>query len=144
MARNGTGNSIPTIDIEHPTIDLIEPGRGEQDLHKMAEDELFMNEPVEIYVHPVSDENAPPYVILNCNGTNQPVARGVNQVVKRKFVEILARMKETKYSQQPANPYEPDNRPLVGRQGMCYPFDMVSDRNPKGRAWLNKIMAEAA
>jgi len=133
----------PKIDVRTPGPDLIDPVT-EGDLHQLASEESFMNEQVTIYVHPVSDENAPPYVILNCNGTNQPIARGVNQSIKRKFVEILARMKETKYTQVQDNPNEPDQRHLKGRTGMCYPFDLIQDENPKGRAWLNKVMAEAA
>jgi len=142
MARANSNNSI-AIDIQEPEVDLVQPG-SEVDLHELAAEEAFMNEPVTIYVHPVSDENAPPYVILNVNGTNQPVARGVNQEIKRKFVEVLARMKETKYHQVNNNPADPSDRSLIGRQGMCYPFDLITDRNPRGRAWLNKVMAEAA
>lgn len=133
----------PTIDIQIPSVDLIDPV-NERDLHALASEEAFMNEPVEIFVHPVSDENAPPYVILNVNGVSQPVARGTAQTVKRKFVEVLARMKETKYTQVQNNLNDPSDRSLIGRTGLCYPFDMLKDANPRGRAWLNKIMAEAA
>ena len=136
------GNT-PTLDIVEPTIDLLEPG-SERDLHSLAQDEQFMNEILTVTVHPVSDENAPPYVILNVNGVSQPIARGIEQKVKRKFVEVLARMKETKYTQIQNNVADPSDRSLIGRSGLCYPFEVVSDPNRKGRAWLSKILAEAA
>ena len=133
----------PVIQVEHPEIDLIEPS-GEVTLHELASNEKFMEELVQVRVHTVTDQNAPPYVILNCNGVNQPVARGTNQLIKRKFVEILARMKEVKYNQVQDNPNMPDDRRLVGNEGHCYPFEVIEDKNPLGRAWLSKIMAEAA
>lgn len=143
MATRSRTEGALAIDVQEQEIELVNPGT-EVDLHAMAADEQFMNELVTIHVHPVTDENAPPYVILNCNGTNQPVARGVDQAIKRKFVEILARMKETKYTQVQNNPNDPSDISMRGRSGLCYPFEVVQDNNRRGRAWLTKIMAEAA
>ena len=131
----------PTIDIQIPSVDLIDPV-NERDLHALASEEAFMNEPVEIFVHPVSDENAPPYVILNVNGVSQPVARGTAQTVKRKFVEVLARAKQTgiKTVVDMSNG-EPVNR-IHRHTGLRYPFSIQHDPNPKGAAWLRGILAQ--
>ena len=75
---------------------------------------------------------------------NQPLIRGVPTTVKRKYVEILARMKETKYTQVTRNPSAPDQIDMVARHGLSYPFDLVEDKNPRGRAWLQNVLAEAA
>ena len=103
-----------------------------------------MNDMVTVMVHSTTDENQAPHVIVNCNGTNQPIIRGVPVAVKRKYVEILARMKETKYTQLTPNPAAPDVSELRARHGLAYPFDLVEDKNPRGRAWLNNVLAEPA
>ena len=79
--------------------------------------------------------------VLAVNGTNQPVFRDVPTTIKRKYVEVLARMKETKY-RQVRNPIELDRSELVPRTGPIYPFEVIRDDNPKGRAWLRSIIAE--
>ena len=70
--------------------------------------------------------------------------RGVPMRVRRKYVEILARMKETKYSQVTRNPAAPDQIDMIARHGLAYPFEMLSDENPRGRAWLSNVLAEPA
>lgn len=108
------------------------------------QEEAFMNEMVEVVLADTTDENAPPHIMLSCNGVTQPLMRGVPTKIRRKFVEILARCKESKYSQRVANPMEPDRIEMVQRTANAYPFEVVEDKNPKGRAWLRAVMAEAA
>lgn len=138
-----TKQKIQGIEIsdDAPTIDTVSESK---DFAALAASEVFMNEPVTIMVHSTTDENQPPQVIVNCNGMNQPIMRGYPTTVKRKYVEILARMKETKYSQVTRNPAAPDQIDMVARHGLSYPFDLVEDKNPRGRAWLNNVMAEPA
>jgi hypothetical protein len=109
-----------------------------------ARDEAFMNEMVTIILADTTDENAPPHIILSVNGVTQPLLRGVPTMVRRKFVEVLARCKESKYNQRTANPMEPDRIEMVQRTAFAYPFEVVEDKNPKGRAWLRAVMTEAA
>jgi hypothetical protein len=120
----------------------VEAVVGNTDLKKMLKDEKFMEETVMVMIHPTTSENEPPYAHLNVNGMNQIVPRGQNVPVKRKFVEVLARMKETRYNQTTPNPSEPDKTMMVARHGLAYPFVIVEDKNPKGRAWLEHILAE--
>jgi hypothetical protein len=122
----------------------IEPVSVATDFKRLVEDEAFMNEPVTIEIHPSTDENQPPVVTLNVNGTNQPVIRGVPTTIKRKYLEVLIRMKETKYTQHTPNPMEPDRIQTVGRTAQVYPYQILEDANPKGRAWAAHIQAEAA
>ena len=77
-----------------------------------------MNEPVTIMIHSTTDENQAPHVIVNCNGINQPIIRGVPTEVKRKYVEILARMKETRYTQITPNPAAPDVSEMKSRTAL--------------------------
>lgn len=134
----------PSKGIEvHDDQQLIEPVSSVADFRTLASDEAFMHETVVVYVHPTTDENQPPHVILNVNGTNQPVIRGVNTPMKRKYLEVLARMKETKYTQMTPNPAAPDVSEMRARTALVYPFDLIEDSNPKGRAWLNNVLSEA-
>ncbi len=140
MAKKEVVAGIEILD-DTPTID---PVSQVADLRELAASEVFMNEMVEVMVHSSTDENQAPHVILNCNGTNQPILRGVPTRVRRKYVEILARMKETKYSQVTRNPAAPDQIDMIARHGLAYPFEMLSDENPRGRAWLQNVLAEPA
>ena len=45
------------------------------DFRTLASEEAFMNELVTINVHSTTDENQAPQVVVNVNGTNQPIIR---------------------------------------------------------------------
>lgn len=107
--------------------------------------EAFFNELVEIIVHESTDPAAIPIPQVNVNDVNQFFIRGQKQKVKRMFVARLARMKQTRYTQQIAN--DPSSGHVIQRMiphvGLRYPFSVIHDPNPKGPAWLQKILAEA-
>lgn len=124
-----------------PVIETVAESR---DFRQLAADEQFMNEMVTVLVHSSTDENQSPHVILNCNGVNQVVVRGIPTKIRRKYLEILARMKETKYTQVTPNPAAPDVSEMRARHGLAYPFELVDDGNPRGRAWLQNVLAEQA
>lgn len=128
----------------HDDAPVIETVAESTDFSVLAASEAFMNEQVLIMVHSTTDENQSPHVLVNCNGTNQPIIRGVPTTVRRKYLEILARMKETRYTQMTPNPAAPDLTEMRARHGLAYPFDLIEDKNPKGRAWLNNVLAEPA
>jgi hypothetical protein len=134
----------PAVQIADEGVPLVEPVVANVDLRALVSSEAFMNEPVTIRLHETSDENLQQVAVLNCNGVNQPVARGTTVTIKRKFIEILARMKETKYTQRMLNPSEPDRMEMVPRSGLVYPFEVLEDKNPKGREWVSHILAEPA
>ena len=139
-SKKNTVQGMEIIDDE-PVIETVAESR---DFSKLAADEAFMNELVTVMVHSTTDENQPNHVVVNCNGMNQPLIRGVPTTVKRKYVEILARMKETKYTQVTRNASAPDQIDMVARHGLSYPFDLVEDKIPRGRAWLQNVLAEPA
>ncbi len=141
MARKEGPATGIEINDDQPVIETVAES---QDFGQLAATEAFMNEVVTVMVHSTTDENQAPHVIVNCNGTNQPIIRGVPTKVRRKYVEILARMKETKYTQHTPNPAAPDVSELRARHGLAYPFDLVDDPNPRGRAWLQHVLAEPA
>ena len=110
---------------------------------RILKQEAFMAEIVEVYVYPSASENDPPHFILNVNGINQPVFRGSVTKMRRAHLEVLARMKETKFSQNSMNYMNPDQgNALIPRTAQVYPFEVRNDPNPIGRVWLDKLMRE--
>lgn len=140
MAGKNTPPATEVID-DTPSV---EPVSQNVDFRDLAAQESFMNEMVTVLLHTTTDENQANHVIVNCNGVNQPIFRGVPTAVRRKYVEILARMKETRYTQVTPNPAAPDVSHMHARHGLSYPFELIEDANPRGRAWLHAILAEPA
>ncbi len=108
-----------------------------------AEEIAFMEELVEIVVHPSSDKNAENPVKVAVNGRNQFIFRGKKQTVKRKFVERLARAKPESFVQPGLGNDDPQvhNR-LVSTTALAYPFSILRDSNPRGADWLDKVLSE--
>ena len=108
---------------------------------KDLELEAFMNEMLIVRVHEDSNDNSVEVPCPNVNGLNQPFIRGQDQKVKRKYVEALARCRVTKYEQQ-QDMNRPDNIKMVERTALAYPFTVMHDPNPRGRAWLDAILKQ--
>lgn len=117
---------------------------GNGDGMDKAEMLSFMDENLSIRLMETTEPNAAQLVQVACNGVNQFLMRGKVQNVKRKFVEILARARTTNLS-TPEYIDSNGNRAtrIVKSAGLTYPFQVISDRNPKGAAWLEKILSEA-
>jgi hypothetical protein len=139
MAKN-SNQGVEVLD-DTPIIETVSEN---VDFRELASSEAFMNEIVTVLVHSSTNENEPPHIIVNCNGTNQPIVRGIPTKMRRKYVEILARMKETRYNQITPNPAAPDVTHMNARHGLVYPFELLEDTNPRGRAWLTNVLAEPA
>lgn len=102
----------------------------------------FNEELVDVVVHESTEPNASPLVDTYVNGVPQRFIRGQTQRVKRKFVEVLARAKQTgiKTVVDMSNG-EPVNR-IHRHTGLRYPFSVQHDPNPNGAAWLRNILAQ--
>ena len=115
---------------------------AENDFVEAAELEAFMNEILTIQVHPTQEEGSLDVITPNVNGVNQPIIRGVESKVKRKYVEDLARTRTTVQDQQEQTPGNTANI-LIPRTSLTYPFAVLHDPSPVGREWLQSILAEA-
>lgn len=117
---------------------------AESDLARTAAEEKFMHDVLKIMIFPTTDPNAPPYADISVNGQRQPIPRAVPVPVYRKHVEVLARMKETRVTQDmtPNSQGEITTDSLRGHSGLAYPFNVIEDPSPKGGAWLANILAE--
>lgn len=108
---------------------------------KDAELEAFMNEPVMVTVLSSGKDNETPYVQVAVNGVMQMFLRDQPIVVKRKYLERLARAKETGYDQTVDDRLGERMNTLHNRHSLRYPFQVNRDDNPRGAAWLRSILA---
>lgn len=146
----------PYIDVNSETInqgrsinlsEVGDPGpielASENDVLKADIDiEAFMNEPVTIRLHMTDKEGALTVETPSVNGINQPIVRGVASTIKRKYVEALARARSIGYAQV-RNQFDPTDISMVEKPTLSYPFEVIHDSNPRGRAWLEQILMSA-
>lgn len=116
---------------------------AEANIAKAADLEAFMNEVLVIMVFEDNQEGALPTVEPKVKGMKQIIVRGAQSKVRRKFVEVLARSRTTKYDQIQRDMSDPSSRFMRPKAKMSYPFSVLHDPNPRGKDWLKAILAEA-
>jgi hypothetical protein len=127
--------------IQSDLVQEVEPVTA-HNLTEKAAKLAFLEEKVEVMVHESADPNAEPIVETWVNGTAQRFVRGQTQVVRRKFVEVLARAKNTGIKTNEAMDYNGDRTTaIVKHTALKYPFSVVRDENPRGAAWLKQVMS---
>lgn len=131
-----------------PSEEALEPAQidvVDGPTHKQKMDaEAFNHEVLTIKVHDSTDEDDEPVPSVINGGTSQYFIRGRSQPVKRKFVEVLARMKTTRYTQQIVKDGNGDEHySMVPHTALRFPFSVEHDPSGKrGEEWLKKILAE--
>ena len=137
------GEDIPAKDL---TLEEIKDPKGVDVEHELKQDalerEAFMNEKVTIMLHDSEAEGANQVEVFCVNGVNQPIIRERPQEIKRKYLEVIARCRVTKYRQSVVDPTRPDSIQIREHTVLKYPFSVIHDPNPKGAAWLKNIMAQ--
>lgn len=117
---------------------------SEREWKTAEEAERFYNERLDIEINQTSDRNAPLFAEVGVNGHMVWFPRGTRiNHVPRKFVEALARSQDHSYRTiQEKNP-DADNQMRTTRvRATAYGFSVLRDPNPKGRAWLERVMRE--
>ena len=113
-------------------------------LEKNYADQLaFLEEPVEIMVAEPQEEKESSLVQLFVQGRSQMIIPGQPIVIKRKYLEVLARAKQIRY--KPVVKINdltgaPVNM-MIPRLVLRYNFSVIQDKNPKGAEWLRRILA---
>lgn len=104
---------------------------------------MFMEELVKVRVEPLTEKNPRKIIDLYVNGKPEWVPVGRPWIMRRKFVEVLARSKpinvQTKH-EQPEESLDPKNE-VIRTTSAQFPFSVLED-TPRGVAWVNKLMAE--
>lgn len=132
-----TGPARESLEARH--IEVVDKPVSKDKLDALA----FMEEVITVMVHESNDENDEQLVQVVNDGRSQFFQRGKEQDVKRKFVEVLARAKKTRYSQELVKDANgADTYKQVPHTVLRYSFSVMSDPNPKGRAWLKALLAE--
>ncbi len=106
----------------------------------------FMEEPVEVFIHMTNEKDADKIFDIQVNGRPQIFVPGNTYIVRRKFVDGLARAKPVHYENEEYMDVQ-NGKPIMsvrhpGRRGLRYPFTVVEDKNPLGAAWLKGVLAE--
>lgn len=136
------------LDMTEPTmmpvgdniIETVEDGA----LPSSQADRLAFNEePIEIRLEPRSERNAPRMIDVAVNGERKWIPVGVPVRLRRKFVEGLARAQPYSVATDVGTAMEatPHNH-AIRTPYRLHPFTVLRDDNPRGAAWLNKVMYE--
>lgn len=143
------GGEFDTVYVpEAPEIEIIPgatPGvKGKGGLSAHAQELIFNEEVIEVMVHESTDDNAENPIFTACNGVSQYFYRGVPQQVKRKFVAILASVKEHNVTTPEYTAQDGSRATGIRRtSSLKYPFSIISDPNPRGTAWLKALLRAA-
>lgn len=113
---------------------------GEREFKTVVEMEQFMHEEIVIRIHPTGDKSAPPVVAVGCNGEHVWLPRGRAISIPRKFVENLARYETAYTTERSRDPNSDEGMVQRSAANQPFPFTVISDPHPKGRAWLERIM----
>jgi hypothetical protein len=103
--------------------------------------ERFMEEKVLIEMAALPEDSGQVGVPLAVAPDTQWVLGGQRAVIKRKFVEVLARARTDKFRQY-QNVQNPAASRPVPTTSLSYPFSVIED-TPKGRAWLKEILEQS-
>ena len=128
----------------------IEVAHGGLGFKEKAAKLAFYEEMMTINIHESSDQNAPEtHVFLSVNGRGAGpggmpwVPRGNNVKVARKYVEVLARARPSKYgSVEKLNSVGEREVVYPRTSALRYPFSVIEDTNPQGATWLSKLLRE--
>lgn len=139
LGNAGVAMPGPGASIVHE-VEVVDPAR----VSKAKLDNLAFNEEIVVVrVQETDDQFAPQFVDIWVNGKKQRFMRGQDTKCARKFVEGLCRAKPVSYR----NEAYQDNEGATAyrwptRSGLAFPFQMISDKNPRGEEWLRKLLRE--
>ena len=123
----------------------IETGLDMSNIGEFAAELAFMEEPVTIHLHESTNPQDEPWVFCGVNGEyptpgNPWLKRGMDHVIKRKFVNNLFTAKKVSYSQPFARETSDKANYMRPHTAVHYPFSIVADSNPKGATWARQMM----
>jgi hypothetical protein len=141
MEIGRTERTAPTPENPVGAPKLVDVASRMPDQEKLA-NLAFMNEKVTIRVATTTDKNAEQVFELNIGGKSELFRRGETKTVHRYFVDHMARMKVTSYSDREVTNAEGIKQILHDpHTGLKYDFAMVRDDNPMGESWLRATLA---
>lgn len=104
----------------------------------------FMEETVIVRIQESPDKNDENPIEIGVNGRMVVLWRGVDYILKRKYLERLIRAKPTRVEQKAVTDHEGAKSFAYSRKtSFKYPFQIMRDDNPLGADWARKVAAEA-
>ena len=126
--------------LERPDIQVVD-GPDWKDKASILD---FMNDVLLVEVATTTDKYEPQFVQLWNDGRIQVIPRGIPTHVKRKYVEVMARMKMESFRNEEYRDMDGNNSVRWPKtSGLRYPFAVIEDPSPNGRAWLRSVLASA-
>ena len=121
--------------------EVIEP--ADKIPSKEWSDQMAMNDEfIEVMVHETTDKNANQLPDIYVNGIPQRFIRGQTQKIRWKFVELLARCRETTYTQRKMRDDDGNESYVnIPHTALKYPFSLVNAA-PRFHDRLKAVMAE--
>lgn len=151
MARTRETHSTDYMENAVQALDWTQLRTGQAPIEAISEREFaetkdmeaFMQELVVIEVHRSTDKNAIPQVPVGVNGDKIWIPRGRPVRLPRKFVEVLARSQEAAFrTDDNPDPGADEGKIIRRTNGQSFPFTVIRDENPRGRAWLERMIRE--
>lgn len=104
----------------------------------------FMEDVLTVIVHESGNPTDTPRPEVWNDGRLFVFIRGQEMPVARKFVEVLARAKRTTRGlRKVTDDNGVDHYEYPQKTALIYPFAVLHDPSPRGKAWLAAILAEA-
>lgn len=113
-----------------------------------AEELAFMQEMVTIILYKKIEKFAPPVYDFHVNGKGIRIWCDVPTRIPRAFLEVIARSQPYDVTTEVNKNEDKGDNAVVQNfahrhQSAAYPFTVVEDKNPRGAAWLMKVMRES-
>jgi hypothetical protein len=139
----GLGMETSLEDLRDSLNAVVSHSVDDPALKKFMADASFMEEQVLVRVAPSSNLEDSKIVEVWNDGKPQRMIRGEWTIVRRKYVEVLARAKPFGVTTPETIDANGDRTTRIDtHNGTMYPFEM-RDRNPIGQTWLARILSEA-
>lgn len=111
------------------------------------DDLAFAQEYVTIFLYRGNEEYAPDYYPFWVNGKRVDVAVEKPVRLRRMYVENIARCQPYKLRTKVVKPPDGSDQAIQNlwkrEQVAAYPFEVIEDANPRGRAWLELIKRQS-
>lgn len=127
------------LDLDIPRVTDVDSPEFKQ----KAEYEAFMREKVKIHIQTTSEKDADQFFDVSVNGRSRTFFRGETCTVARYYVEGLAHAKPLHYENQKVIGLDgAEDYKYPVRSGLRYNFSVMHDPNPRGAAWLERLIAQ--
>jgi hypothetical protein len=139
----GLGMEMSLEELRDSLNATVSQSMDDPQLKQYFADANFMEEKVLVRVAPSSNKDDEKIIAVWNDGKPQRMIRGEWTIVKRKYVEVLARSKPFGVTTPEIIDANGDRTTRIDtHNGSLYPFEM-RDKNPIGQAWLARVLSEA-